>query len=92
MAKSPVDKLLTKHNKLTHSVAVKVISHVQREDGDWWLNTLMIENIDVPFKYRRKQPYQSLNGAKVNLTYYSASEEVAGLVFEYMKVVRIKRS
>ena len=67
-------------------------SHVQREDEDWWMNTLMIEGYEVPFKYKRKKLYKSLQGAKVNLTYYPSSEEIAGITFEFMKVVRVKRS
>lgn len=90
MAKTDVQKLVEKHHKLIHSEMQKVLSHVQREDGDWYLNTLMIEGVDVPFKYRRKQPYKSLKGARVNLTYYPQSEEVAGIEFESMKVVRLK--
>ena len=90
MAKSEIDKLLTQHQKLTHSENMKVTSHVQREDGDWNLNTVMIEGIDVPFKFKRKKAYRSLKGARVNLTYYPLIEEVAGIEFETMKVVRIK--
>jgi hypothetical protein len=92
MPKSPSQKLLDKHKNLTHSEQMKVVSHVQRQDDDWWLHTLMLEGYEVPFKYKRKQAYQSLKGALVNLTYYPASEEVAGMSFEYMKVVRVKRS
>lgn len=90
MAKSDVNKLVEKHKNLIHSEMQKVVSHVQREDGEWYLNTVMIEGIDVPFKYRRKQPYKSLKGARVNLTYYPQVEEVAGMAFEVMKVVRLK--
>lgn len=88
--KSPVDKLLTRHRKLTHSEGVKVVSHVQREEGEWLINTLMLEGVDVPFKYRRKKQYKNLTGARVNLTYYPHTEVVAGLEFEMMKVVRIR--
>jgi len=59
-------KLLNKHEKLVHSENVKVASHVQRESGDWFINTVMIENIDVPFRYKRKQRYKSLSGARVS--------------------------
>jgi hypothetical protein len=52
----------------------------------------MLEGIDVPFIYRRKQQYQSLKGARVNVTYYRQVQDVAGIEFETMKVVRIKRS
>ena len=90
MAKSDAQKLLEKHRNLIHSEMQKVVSHVQREEGDWYLNTLMIEGVGVPFKYRRKQPYKSLKGARVNLTYYPQVEQVAGMDFETMKVVRLK--
>ena len=52
----------------------------------------MLEGYDVPFKYNRKKQYRTLKGALVNLTYYPQSELVAGMEFEYMKVVRIRRS
>lgn len=71
---------------------MKVVSHVQREEDDWIRHTVMLEGIDVPFIYRRKKQYQSLKGARVNITYYRQVEEVAGIEFETMKVVRIKRS
>ncbi|GLX85700.1 hypothetical protein tloyanaT_19520 [Thalassotalea loyana] len=85
-----VKKLLSGHDKLIHSEAKKVTSHVQREDDDWFLNTLMIEGVDVPFKYKRKKPYRSLVGQRVNLTYYREIENIAGFEMEYMKVVRVK--
>jgi len=88
--KSPVKNLLNNHHKLTHSEMMKVESHVQRETKDWYINTLMIEGYDVPFKYKRKKLYKKLNGQRVNLTYYPASEEIAGLKMEVMNVVRIK--
>jgi len=92
MVKSDVDKLLKKNGQLNQLDAVKVTSHVQREKGDWYLNTLMIEGYEVAFKYNRKKLYRSLQGASVNLTYYPQSELVAGMDFEFMKVVRIRRS
>ena len=87
-----VSDLLSAHQALTHSMNCKVNSHVQRQQDDWYVNTLMIDGYDVPFIYRRKQPYQTLKGARVNLTYYPKTEEVAGIPFETMKVVRLKRS
>ena len=90
--KSDPKKLIEKHQNLTHSDEMKVVSHVQREQGDWILHTLMIENCDVPFKFKRKGNYKSLKGARVNLTYYSEQEIVAGMAFDIMKVVRVKRS
>lgn len=83
-------KLVKKHQELTHSEMVKVVSHVQRDKDDWVLNTVMVEDCDVPFKYKRKQQYRSLKGARVNITYYPTTETVAGLEFEIMNVVRIK--
>ena len=70
---------------------MKVISHVQREQDNWILHTLVIEGCDVPFKFKRKGNYKSLKGARVNMTYYPQQETVAGMSFEMMKVVRIKR-
>lgn len=90
--KSDVEKLLDKHENLTHSEDMKVISHVQRKDDGWLANTLMIEGVDVPFKFRRRKAYKNLVGSLVNLTYYPITEEVAGMEFEAMKVVRIKVS
>lgn len=90
--KSDPDKLLKKNAQLNQLDAVKVISHMQRKRGDWFLNTLMLEGYTVAFKYSRKKRYRSLEGASVNLTYYPDAEIVAGLEFEYMKVVRIRRS
>ena len=86
------DKLLKKHESLNQLDGIKVASHVQRESGGWVINTLMLEGYDVPFKYRRKKLYKSLEGAPVNLTYYPLIEKVAGLDFETMKVVRIRKS
>ncbi|WP_395338315.1 hypothetical protein PN836_011250 [Ningiella sp. W23] len=90
MAKSEVDKLLSKHPALIHSENLKVMSHVQREEDEWHINTLTIEGYDVPFKYKRKKVYRNLKGARVNLTYYPVTEEVAGLAFEVMKVIRVR--
>ena len=86
------EKLLAKHQKLNQLDNRKVLSHVQREDDDWVLHTLMLEGSEVPFKYKRKQKYQSLKGARVNLTYYPDVENIAGIEFEFMKVVRLRRS
>ena len=85
-------KLIKKHQELTHSELVKVVSHVQRDKDEWILNTVMIEDCEVPFKFKRKQQYQNLKGARVNMTYYPAVEVVAGMDFEIMNVVRIKKS
>ena len=90
--KSQVDSLLEQHRALTHSENMKVDSHVQREEGDWIVHTLMLVDIDVPFVFKRKKRYQNLKGNRVNLTYYPVTKEVAGISFESMKVVRIKVS
>lgn len=52
---SDVKKLVKKHQQLTHSEMVKVVSHVQRDKDEWVLNTVMIEDCEVPFKYKRKK-------------------------------------
>lgn len=93
--KSPIDKLLSEHQELVHSENIKVVSHVQRadrQDDEWYVNTIMLENIDVPFKYKRKKQYKSLNGQRVNITYYPDNETIAGFDIEIMKIVRIKTS
>ncbi len=90
--KSPVKKLLDKHQRLTHSDMMKVESHVQRESDEWVINTLMLEGYTVPFKYKRKKRYKNLQGQRVNLTYYACVESVAGIDMEVMNVVRIKVS
>jgi len=90
--KTTAKKLTDKHQQLTHSEMMKVTSHVQRPDGDWIINTILIEGHDVPFRFRRKTAYKDIKGQRVNLTYYPVIEKVAGLDFEYMKVVRIKVS
>ena len=89
---SEIKKLLTKHQQLNQLDMAKVTSHVQREKDDWVLNTIILEGYDVPFQYTRKQVYKSLKGASVNLTYYPETKPVAGVAFEIMKVVRIRRS
>ncbi|MDM7861816.1 hypothetical protein QTP81_14530 [Alteromonas sp. ASW11-36] len=87
-----VAQLLANNPQLVHSTDRKVISHVQREEDDWFVNTLMLADCEVPFVYRRKKPYQSLRGARINVTYYPETRCVAGIDFEQMKVVRLKRS
>jgi len=87
-----VKKLLKKHEQLNQLDMAKVVSHVQREKDDWILNTLMLEGYDIPFVYRRKKTYKSLEGARVNLTYYPETKPIAGVDFETMNVVRIRRS
>jgi len=48
-------KSIKKHKQLVHSDMLKVTSHVQRNEADWILNTIMVEGYDVPFRYKRKQ-------------------------------------
>ena len=90
--KNAAQKLIKKHDKLVHSENMKVTSHMQRECDDWIVNTLILDNIDVPFKYKRKKLYKSLQGQRVNLTYYPETEVVAGFDIEVMSIVRIKIS
>ena len=89
---SEIKKLLKKHEQLNQLDGVKVESHVQRNKDDWVINTIMLEGYDVPFKYKRKTAYKSLKGAQVNLTFYAETESVAGIAFEVMNVVRIRRT
>ena len=84
------EKLLKKHRQLVHSDMLTVTSHVQRTEGEWIVNTLMIEGYTVPFRFKRKQAYRNIKGQRVNLTYYPGSETVGGMVFEIMNVVRIR--
>lgn len=90
--KSDVDKLLEKNRRLNQLDMAKVVSHVQRKKDGWVLNTIILEGYDVPFRYSRKKLYRSLQGARINLTYYPQLERVAGLDIEVMKVVRLKRA
>lgn len=90
--KTTPEKILKKHKETIHSDMKKVVSHVQRQQGEWLINSIMIEGCEVPFKYKRKKKYKDLKGQRVNLTYYPATEMVGGISFEVMKVVRIKIS
>lgn len=90
--KTDSKKLIKKHEQLIHTDNLKVISHVQRESDDWFVNTLMFDGIDTPFKYKRKKFYKSLVDNRVNITYYISSELVAGFDMEVMNIVRIKVS
>lgn len=87
-----IRKLLGRHTALTHSESKKVVSHIQREVDGWVQNTIMIEGCEVPFRYKRRKHYRDLKNAWVNLTYYPATESIAGFDVDIMKVVRIKRS
>ncbi|MCK8045402.1 hypothetical protein MSG37_10925 [Shewanella sp. 1CM18E] len=90
--KSNVDKMLVKHDQLIHSEGVKVCSHTQRMKDDWVLHTIMIDNCDTPFTFKRTKKYKSLSGASVNMTYYADKQGIAGFEMDIFKVVRIKRS
>jgi hypothetical protein len=50
MKKTEAKSLTDKHKDLTHSEHQTVLSHVQREVDEWYLNTIMLKGIDVPFK------------------------------------------
>ena len=90
MAKSEVQKLLDRHPPLVHSERQRVVSHTQRKSTDWIVNTIMIEDYAVPFRFKRKKLYRNLRGQLVNLTYYADTESVAGIEMEVMTVVRIR--
>ncbi|MFT6328253.1 MAG: hypothetical protein ACJAYN_000172 [Bermanella sp.] len=90
--KTALQTLLETHPNLVHSELCKVTSHVQREEDGWYVNTLLIINLDVPFIFKRRKKYKNLEGRVVNLTYYPEVKEIAGMQFETMKVVRIKVS
>ena len=87
---SEAEKLVRRHARLVQTDMLKVESHVQRHAGEWVINTIMVAGYTVPFRYKRKQRYKSLQGQRVNLTYYPDTEIIAGIEFEIMKVVRIK--
>lgn len=82
-------QLLAENEHLIHSRMQKVSKHVQRKSGDWYLNTVQLDGYDVPFKYKRRKQYKSLEGASVDVIYYPDKEEVANMEFEVMRVVQI---
>lgn len=84
--------MLERHRLLVHSERKRVLSHTQRDTKDWIINTLMLEDCDVPFRFKRKKSYRNLKGMYVNLTYYPDTESVAGIDVEVMNVVRIRTS
>jgi len=85
-------KHLADNEKLIHSKMKKVESHVQREVGIWIHNTVLLEDYDIPFKYKRQKKYRSLKGARVDLIYYPSTEQIAGIDFDFMKIVKINMS
>jgi len=90
--KSDLAGLRKKQPDLIHSENRKVLSHVQRQEQEWIIHTLMLDGISVPFRFKRKRFYSSLQGCRVNLSYYPTFERVADMQLEVMKVVRIRRS
>ena len=90
--KNEVEKLLDRHKQLVHSERKRVISHTQRDAQEWIINTVMLEDYSVPFRFKRKKSYRNLKGHFVNLTYYPGTESIAGIEVEVMNVVRIKTS
>jgi hypothetical protein len=88
---SSADELLKKHPNLVHSEDMIVLSHTQRQEGDWYLNTLMLKGYDVPFKYKRTKKFRSLLDQKVNITYYPEEQVVAGFKLEIMQIIRLRR-
>ena len=84
-------KLLSENEQLVHAQNQKIESHVQRQDGDWIINTIMLEGYSVPFRYKRRRRYKSLKGAQVDIIYYADVEQIARMDFEYMKVIKIQR-
>lgn len=86
-----VKKMLANHGQLVYSEGLTVLSHTQREKGEWIQHTIMVDNYYTPFKFRRAKKYKSLQGQKVSLVYYPETEMVAGFEIEIMQVVRIKR-
>ena len=88
--KNEVDKLLNRHKLLVHSERKRVISHVQRKDRSWIINTVMLEDYSVPFRFKRKKSYKNLKGMFVNLTYYPNTKTIAGIEVEIMDFVRIR--
>lgn len=88
--KSEVEKLLDRHKQLVHSERKRVISHTQRAAQEWIINTVLLEDCAVPFRFKRKKSYKDLKGRFVNLTYYPGTESIAGIDVEVMNVVRIK--
>ncbi|KFZ38418.1 hypothetical protein HR45_02940 [Shewanella mangrovi] len=79
------------HPNMQHQDHCTVLSHTQRDEGEWVQHTLMLENNETPFRFRRSKKYRSLKGSRVNVDYYPQTTLVAGMEFETMKVVRIKR-
>lgn len=59
---SDPNKLLEKNRELVHSELMKVMSHNQREQGEWVLHSVMVEGCDAPFKFKRKEKLRSLKG------------------------------
>jgi len=87
-----IKKHLQANEQLIHSTMKKVESHVQRQVGNWIHNTVLLEDYEVPFKYKRQKKYRSLKGARVDVIYYPSVEQVAGMDFEVMNIIKINIS
>jgi len=85
-------KFMSENEQLIHSKMKKVESHVQRQVDNWIQNTVLIEGCETPFKYKRQKKYKSLQGARVDIIYYPSTEQIAGISFEFMKVIKINIS
>ena len=64
-SRDAAQKLVKKHDKLVHSENMKVTSHVQRECDDWVINTLMLDKLDVPFKYSENNCIKHYKGKEL---------------------------
>ncbi|GGY92210.1 MULTISPECIES: hypothetical protein [Shewanella] len=87
-----ISDLSQEHPALIHTEHCTVLSHTQRDQGEWVQHTLMLKNYETPFRFRRPKKYRSLKGAQVTLDYYPQTTLVAGFEVETMRVVRIRRS
>ena len=86
-----LQKHLANNDKLIHATIQKVESHIQRQVEGWFHKILLLKDCDVPFKYKRQKVYQCLKGARVDLIYYTR-DQIAGMKFEVMNVVKVARS
>lgn len=84
-------QLLAENDQLVHATMQTVRSHVQRREGDWILNTVMLEGQEVPYKYKRRKKHPSLRGARVDVIFYPDVEVIARMQFDCMRVIRIQR-
>ena len=85
------DITIEQQQNVYHREHCTVLSHTQRDEGEWVQHTLMLENYETPFRFRRSKRYRCLKGESVDVDYYPQTTLVAGMELETMKVVRIKR-